>query len=60
MVSDIRNLFEHKEEDSWKPVKPEKHRIDRNKILSVEKYLDEFIPYLKDIINNLRNLWKTQ
>ena len=28
---------------------------DRNKTLSVEEYLDEIRPYLKDIINNLKN-----
>ena len=28
---------------------------DGNKILSVEKYLNKFRPYLKDIINNLKN-----
>ena len=28
----------------------------RNKILSVQEYLDKTRPYLKDIINNLKNL----
>ena len=27
---------------------------DRNKTLSVEEHLNKFIPYLKDIINNLK------
>ena len=27
---------------------------DRNKTLSVEEYLNKIIPYLKDIINNLK------
>ena len=29
---------------------------DGNKTLSVEEYLNEIRPYLKDIINNLKNL----
>ena len=29
---------------------------DRSKILSINEYLDEIKPYLKDIINNLKNL----
>ena len=35
---------------------------DRNKILSVEEYLNEIRPYLKDIINNLKksDMWKIQ
>ena len=28
---------------------------DRNKKLSVDEYLDKTKPYLKDIINNLKN-----
>ena len=35
---------------------------DRNKIPLVKEYLDEIKPYLKDIINNLKDsdAWKTQ
>ena len=35
---------------------------DRNKTLSVEEYLNEIRPYLKDIKNNLKtsDTWKTQ
>ena len=29
---------------------------DRNKTLSIEVYLNRVWPYLKDIINNLKNL----
>ena len=34
----------------------------RNKALSVEKYLNKIRPYLKDIINNLKEFgtWKIQ
>ena len=63
----IKNLFEHdKEENYYKAVKISdfwcKHYIeyesnnDRNKTLSFEEYLDKIRPYLKDIINNLKNL----
>ena len=35
---------------------------DRNKILSVEDYLNKIRPYLKDITNNLKKsgMWKIQ
>ena len=35
---------------------------DRNKTLSVEKYLNKISPYLKDRINNLKKYdkWRTQ
>ena len=35
---------------------------DRNKTLSVEKYLTKIKPYLKDIVNNLEknDTWKIQ
>ena len=58
---DIKNVFEHEEEEEnyYKPVRVnnflsnnyiecESNR-DRNKALSI-------IPYLKDIINNIKNL----
>ena len=39
-----------------------KNTGDRNKILSVEQYLNKIRPYLKDIINNLKksDTWKIQ
>ena len=35
---------------------------DRNKILSVEEYLNEIRPYFKDIMNNIKTseTWKNQ
>ena len=62
---DIRNLFEHEEEkDYYKPVRVGNFRSniyieyesngDRNKTLSVEEYLNNIRPYLKDIINDLK------
>ena len=72
ILTDIRNLFEHEEEEEnyYKPVRvciiSSNHYIeyeskgDRNKTLSVEKYLNKIRPYLKDIINNLKksDTWK--
>ena len=66
MLRDIKNLFEHEEEETY--YKPErvshfwsKNYIkyesngDRIKTLySVEEYLNKSSPYLKDIINNLK------
>ena len=64
----IKNLFEHEEEEenSYKPVKVStfwrnnyiayESNDDSNKTLSVEEYLNKIKPYLKDIINNLKNL----
>ena len=64
----IKNLFEHEEEEenSYKPVKVStfwrnnyiayESNDDSNKTLSVEEYLNKIRPYLKDIINNLKNL----
>ena len=39
-----------------------KSNIDKNKILSVEEYLDKIRPYLRDIINDLKqsDTWKIQ
>ena len=39
-----------------------KSNSDRNKTLSVEKYLNKIRPYLKNIINNLKisDTWKIQ
>ena len=60
----IRNLFEHEEEDYYKPVKngnlwcnnfiEYESNGDRNKTLSVKEYLNIIRPYLKHIINNLK------
>ena len=59
-----------KKENYYKPVKVNnfwsnnyieyKSNSDRNKILSVEEYLDKIRPYLKDIINDLKksDTWK--
>ena len=58
ILTDIRNLSEHEEEDYYKPVRVNnywsnnyieyKSKGDR-KTLSVKKYLDEIRPYSKDI-----------
>ena len=62
----IKNPFENEKEEGpyYKPVRPNsfwrynyieyERKCDRNKTLSVEKYLNKIIPYLKDIINNLK------
>ena len=63
----MKNLFGHEEEENYyKPVIVSnflsnnyieyESNDDRNKTLSVEEYLDKISPYLKDIINNLKNL----
>ena len=69
IIRDIRSLFEHEEEHYYKPVRfwsnnfieYESNR-DRNKTLSAEEYLNKVMPYLKDIINNLKKIdtWKIQ
>ena len=71
ILRDIKNLFEHKEEIYYKPVRVNnfwsnnyieyKSNGDRNKTLSVVEYLNKISPYLKDI-NNLENsdTWKIQ
>ena len=69
----ISNYFENKEEENYyKPVRESKfwsnnyneykNNSDRNKIVSVEEYLNVIRPYLKDNINNLKisDTWKTQ
>ena len=67
---DIKNIFEHEEENYYKPVRVSnfwsnnyieyESNSDRNKILSVEKYFDKLRLYLKDVINNLKksDTWK--
>ena len=70
---DIKNLFEYKEENYYKPVRvnnfwSNKNHIeyesngDRNKTLLVEEYLNKIRPCLKDITNNLKisNTWKIE
>ena len=72
MLRDIKNLFEYeKEEKSYhKPVRLNdfwsnnyieyKSDDEKNKILSVQEYLNKIRPYLKDIINILKksDTWK--
>ena len=72
-LRNITNLFEYKEEENYyKPVRVSnfwsnnyieyESNSDRNKTLSVEEYLNNIRPYLKDIINNLKksDTWKIQ
>ena len=63
-MTGIRTLFEEKEEDYYKLVIFIAIVIlnDKNKTLSIKKYLDELRPYLKDVKSNLKKLdtWKTQ
>ena len=57
-------LFEVEEKEYYKPVKvgnfwsnnyiEYESKGDRNKIVSVEEYLNKIRPYLKDMINNLK------
>ena len=66
IFKNIKNLFEkEKEEDNYqKPVRVNnfqsnnhieyKSNGDRNKILSVDEYLNKLRPYLKDIKNDLK------
>ena len=65
ILRDVRNLFEHKEEEHYyKPVRVSnfwsknyieyENNSDTNRTLSVEEYLNIIGPYLKDIINNLK------
>ena len=39
-----------------------KRNVDKNRILSVEEYLNKIMPYLTDIINDLKqsDTWTTQ
>ena len=64
IIRDIRNLFQHEEEGSYKSVKvgcfwsnnyiEYESNGDRSKILSTEEYLNKIRPYLKNIRNNLK------
>ena len=74
VLRNIKNLFDYeKEEENYdKPVKVNifwsnnyieyKSNGDKNKILSVEEYLNNIRPYLKGIINNLKKsgTWKVE
>ena len=74
VLRNIKNLFEYEkeEENYYKPVRANnfwstnyieyKSNGDKNRILSVEEYLDKIRPYLKDIRNNLKKsgTWKIQ
>ena len=74
VIRNIRTLFEYeKEEENYdKPVRINnlwgnnyieyKSNGDENKILSVEEYLDKIRPYLRYIVNDLKqsNTWKIQ
>ena len=55
IIRDLRNLFEHEEEDYSKPVGNswsnnyiEYKSKDDRKTLSIEKYFNKIRPYLKD------------
>ena len=64
IIRDIRNHFEHEEEDYYIPVRAGnfcsnnyivyESNGDRNKTLSVEEYLNKIRQYLKDIIKDLK------
>ena len=71
IIRDIRNLFEHEEENYDKPVivgnfqsnnySEYKRKGDR-KTLWIKRYLNKTRPYLKDTINNLNtsDTWRIQ
>ena len=72
-IRDIKNLFEHAEEENYyKPVRASDFwsnnyieygcNDDRNKTLSIEEYLNKIRPYFKGITNNLKkyDTWKIQ
>ena len=66
VLRNIKNLFEYEkeEENYYKPVRVNnfwrndyieyKSNSDKNRIMSVEEYLDKIRPYLRDIINDLK------
>ena len=66
IIKDAKNLLEleNGEKDYYKPVRVRnfwsnnhseyESNGDRNKTLSVEKYLNKVKPWLKDVINNLK------
>ena len=66
ILRDIKNLFEHEEENCQKPIRASnlwsnnyyieyESNGDRNKALSVQEYLNKIRQYLKGIINNLEH-----
>ena len=63
LIRDIRNRFEYEEKNYYKPIIEAKFRSNNymkckskgdRKTLSVEKYFNKIRPYLKDIMNNLK------
>ena len=70
----MRNLFEHEEKDYLKTEKVNKihsdnyiiyeSRVDKNKTVTIEEFLNKIRPYFKDIINDLKKTkyltWKIQ
>ena len=68
ILRDIKNLFEHEEEEEnyYKPLRVSnfwsnkyiefERNGDRNKTLSFEEYLNKIRRYLKDIVNNLQKI----
>ena len=64
IIRDIRNLFEHEEEDYYKPVRvgnfwsnnymEYESNSYRNKTLSVEEYLNKIRPYVQDVKDDLK------
>ena len=63
ILRDIKNFFEHEEENYYKPQRvsnfwSNNYTDDRKKPLSVEEYLNRIRSYLKDIINNLKKSGK--
>ena len=74
VLRNIKSLFEYekKEENYYKPVRVNnfwsnnyidyKSNSDKNRILSVEEYLDKIRPYLRDIISDHKQsgTWKIQ
>ena len=66
IIKDNKNLFENEEEDYYKPVRISnfwsnnyiEYEIngDKNKTYQLKKeYLNKIRPYLKDILNDLKN-----
>ena len=61
----MRNILEHKEDCYYRPVRVSnfwsknyieyESNSDRNKVLSVEEYLNKIRPYLENIIQDLKN-----
>ena len=72
IIRDVRNLFEYEEENCYKPLRvgyfwsnnyiKYESNSDKNKTLSVKKYLNKIKPSLKDVMNDLRKSkpWKIQ